>query len=135
MKKINGNIAFCAFAALMAILIILGALQGNAEEEVHRGNHARYRGADNLVIDGQPEVAIRTYVDLMPKYPSSYILVYKVAVCEYYLGNYDSAISYWLRLLEMHPRIVEDKEFLKIIEECYTETGDDASAKAIRERL
>ena len=132
--KINSNIIFCAFAAFIVALTILCASLGNAEDQRNRDNYARYKEADRVFLDGKPDEALKSYQELASAFPKAYIIEYKAAVCEYNLKNYEAALSHGRRALEMHPYLAQDSAYLMMMEACFNETSDEASAEVVSKK-
>ena len=134
MKRINGNLMLCVFTAFVLAAIVVCASLGNAEDKAFREDYARYKEADSAFLDGKPEEALETYRALTSVFPNAHILEFKAAICELSLKNYESALFYGLKTLEMYPWVAQDSRFLMMMEECYRNIGDDHNAEVIRER-
>ena len=135
MHKINNNLVFCLFVAIIVVAMVVGASLGNAEDRRNKAYFTRYREADSMVLDGKPDEALKVYQTLAKVFPKAHIIQYKSAICELHLENYEAALSYALKTLEMHPWMSMDEGFMTLLETCFKETGDEASAAVARARL
>ena len=134
-SNINSNVVFCIFLAFMVVSIILAAFLADSEKRGHESNYAAYVNADKLYDEDEVEKALAIYNQLSLIYPKSYVLEYKVAACEYYLEDFESAKARALKTLQLQPRLVEDASFLEFLASCFELTGDEAAAKVVEERM
>jgi tetratricopeptide (TPR) repeat protein len=135
-KKVSHKLIFCIFIAVMVIGAIAASAMANAERQRHAANYANYKRANALLEEDEKlDEALKIYDDLAAVYPSSYILEYKAAVCEYYLSNPEAAKMRMLNALELYPMLVEDIDFLTILEDCYLQLDDSANADVAAARI
>jgi len=132
--RIHNNLIFCVFAAVALISVAAASSLGGAERLRHAGNFTRYKYADDLYDADRYGEARDIYAGLIGEYPVSYAVVYKTALCEFYLDNYDDAITYGLKALELLPILTDDEDFLTFMEISFAEVGDGVNAGIMAEK-
>ena len=130
----NSSTIFCVFVAVLVVAVILSAFLSSTESRLHEQNFEKYSDADELVEENKYGEALIIYSELISKYPNSYVLECKAAICEFNLGNYQTALERSLRAMETFPLLTEEVWFIEFLEKCYMVLGDDVNALAVSER-
>jgi outer membrane protein assembly factor BamD (BamD/ComL family) len=123
------NRIFFVMLIFSIILLTISASYGYKEEQVYLSDFELYNQASRLVQRGELHEAENLLSQLVNKYPENVTLMFPYAWCLGQQGKYEQSISYFTKMRNQRPFVLENQLFLVSFGEVLYKSGQYSSAR------
>lgn len=108
----NRNMVFYSLIIIAVIYILIANQAGKKQDNRYLNDFQEYQTVVNLINQQKYSEAQPIVINLLSKYPSSYVVIWQNAIVLDGLGNYEEAERYYSLVERQRPFVVKNQYFL-----------------------